>query len=61
MNENLTVQVCELEALKSIYPKELIIADYGTLVDVNDFIKNPAQELPRRLEYSIELSMNDVR
>lgn len=59
MNENLTVQVCELEALKSIYPKELIIADYGTLVDVNDFIKNPAQELPRRLEYSIELSMND--
>ncbi|XP_043261010.1 RWD domain-containing protein 2A [Colletes gigas] len=56
--ENLMVQIYELEALESVYPKELVIADHGTLADINDFIKNPAQEHPQRLEYSIELPMN---
>ena len=58
VNENLAAQICELEALQSVYPQELIIADHGVLADINDFIKNPAQERPQRLEYSLELSMN---
>ena len=58
VNENLAAQICELEALQSVYPQELVIADHGVLADINDFIKNPAQERPQRLEYSLELSMN---
>ncbi|KOC64432.1 RWD domain-containing protein 2A [Habropoda laboriosa] len=58
INENLTAQICELEALQSVYPKELVITDHGVLADINNFIKNPMQELPQRLEYSIGISMN---
>lgn len=61
VNENLAAQICEMEALQSVYPQELVIADHGVLADINDFIKNPEQERPQRLEYSIELSMNGVR
>lgn len=58
LTENLAAQICELEALQSVYPQELVIADHGVLADINDFIKNPAEERPQRLEYSLELSMN---
>ncbi|XP_050493193.1 RWD domain-containing protein 2A isoform X3 [Bombus huntii] len=51
--------VCELETLQSIYPKELRITDHGVLADINEFIKNPMQELPRRLEYSIEIPLDN--
>ncbi|KZC08873.1 RWD domain-containing protein 2A [Dufourea novaeangliae] len=57
--ENLTAQICELEALQSVYPKELRIGDHGVLADINEFIKNPSEELPQKLEYSIELSLNN--
>ncbi|CAK9818078.1 RWD domain-containing protein 2A [Anthophora plagiata] len=60
MNENLTTQIYELEMLQSVYPKELVITDHGVLADINEFIKNPTQELPQKLEYSIEISMNGV-
>ncbi|XP_068986315.1 RWD domain-containing protein 2A [Bombus flavifrons] len=59
IKENLTAQVCELETLQSIYPKELRITDHGVLADINEFVKNPMQELPRRLEYSIEIPLNN--
>ncbi|XP_053989182.1 RWD domain-containing protein 2A [Hylaeus anthracinus] len=58
IRQNLSKQVCELEVLESVYPKELTIADHGTLADINDFIQNPKQDLPQRLEYSIELPIN---
>ncbi|OAD52821.1 RWD domain-containing protein 2A [Eufriesea mexicana] len=58
INENLSAQVCELEALLSVYPKELIISDHGVLADINEYIKNFTQKLPRKLEYSVELSLN---
>lgn len=57
---NLTAQVCELEMLQSIYPKELAITDHGVLADINEFIKDPMLELPRRLEYTIEIPLNNV-
>lgn len=57
-SENLAAQVCELEALQSVYPKELAIADHGVLADINHFINNPMQQLPRRLEYSVELLLD---
>lgn len=59
IKENLTAQVCELETLHSIYPKELTITDHGVLADINEFVKNPMQELPRRLEYTIEILLNN--
>ncbi|XP_071874057.1 RWD domain-containing protein 2A [Bombus fervidus] len=59
IKENLTAQVCELETLQSIYPKELTITDHGVLADINEFVKNPMQELPQRLEYSIEIPLNN--
>lgn len=61
ISENLTAQVYELEALQSVYPKELVIGDHGVLAHINEFIKNPMNEVPQKLEYSIEISLNDVR
>ncbi|XP_078042108.1 RWD domain-containing protein 2A [Augochlora pura] len=58
IRNNLTVQIYEVEALQSVYPKELHIADNGILADINEFIKNPTEELPQQLEYSIDLSVN---
>ncbi|XP_076758150.1 RWD domain-containing protein 2A [Xylocopa sonorina] len=58
ISENFTAQICELEALQSVYPKELVITDHGVLADINEFIRNPKQELPQRLEYAIEISLN---
>lgn len=57
--ENLTTQIYELEALQSVYPEELVIADQGILADINNFIEFP-QELPQRLEYSIKISENEA-
>ena len=59
IKENLTAQVCELETLESIYPKELRITERGVLADINEFVRNPMQELPQRLEYSIKIPFNN--
>ncbi|XP_015188648.1 PREDICTED: RWD domain-containing protein 2A [Polistes dominula] len=59
IKENLTAQIYELEALQSVYPEELVIADQGILADINNFIEFP-QELPQRLEYSIKISENEA-
>lgn len=61
IKENLSAQICELETLLSIYLNELIISDHGVLADINEYIENSTQKLPRKLEYSIELSLNSVR
>ncbi|XP_076653293.1 RWD domain-containing protein 2A isoform X2 [Halictus rubicundus] len=58
IRENLAAQICELEALQSVYPKELHITDHGILADINEFIKNSTEELPQQLEYSIDLPVN---
>ncbi|XP_066595621.1 RWD domain-containing protein 2A [Prorops nasuta] len=55
IKENLTTQLLELEVLQSVYPKELIITDHGTLADINCFIERMSKELPQRLEYLLEL------
>lgn len=60
IKENLTAQVYELELLQSIYRKEITITDHAVLADINEFIKDPMRELPQRLEYSIEISFNNV-
>ena len=61
IKENLAIQISELEVLQSIYPKELVVADHGVLADINEFVKNPMQEMPQRLEYSVQIPMNNVR
>lgn len=61
IKENLTTQIYELEALQSVYPKELVVADHGTLADINSFIESPQEDLPQRLEYTINISENEVR
>ncbi|XP_076236831.1 RWD domain-containing protein 2A isoform X1 [Calliopsis andreniformis] len=59
INKNLTAQILELEALQSVYPEELTVADHGVLADINDFIGNPTRNIPHHMEYSIKLPMND--
>lgn len=61
VKENLTTQMYELEALQSVYPEELVVGDHGILADINHFIEFPQDELPRRLEYVIQISENEVR
>ncbi|XP_015595951.1 RWD domain-containing protein 2A [Cephus cinctus] len=56
--ENLTAQVLELEALQAVYPKELVIADYGVLADINNYIAGSNVEIPQKLEYCIEISIS---
>ncbi|XP_076220548.1 RWD domain-containing protein 2A isoform X2 [Nomia melanderi] len=60
ISENFMAQIYELEALQSVYPKELRITDHGVLADINNFIKSPTEELPQRLEYSIDLPLNGM-
>lgn len=56
IRENLTAQVHELEALQSVYPKELKLTDHGVVADINDFISdNSKTDLPCRLEYNIQI------
>ena len=58
--ENLGVQISELEALQSVYPKELTIVDHGNLADINEYISNCRDDLPQRLEYSIQVTIPEV-
>lgn len=58
--ENLATQIFELEALQSVYPKELSISDHGNLADINDFVAGNQSETPQRLEYDIEISTPKV-
>ncbi|XP_050451854.1 RWD domain-containing protein 2A [Cataglyphis hispanica] len=58
VTENLTAQVNELQALQSVYPNELVVADYGVLADINKYIEHPDRELPRWLEYAIAIPLN---
>ncbi|XP_043519120.1 RWD domain-containing protein 2A isoform X2 [Frieseomelitta varia] len=61
IKQNLEIQISELEVLQSIYPKELVIADYGVLADVNEFVRNPMQEMPQRLEYSVHIPLSNEK
>ncbi|KAL0105375.1 hypothetical protein PUN28_016793 [Cardiocondyla obscurior] len=58
MTENLIAQVNELQALQSVYPTELVVADYGVLADINEYIERQDRDLPRWLEYSISIPLN---
>ncbi|XP_012224339.1 RWD domain-containing protein 2A [Linepithema humile] len=58
VTENLTAQVNELQALQSVYPTELVVADYGVLADINEYIEHPNRDPPRWLEYSIAIPLN---
>lgn len=60
VTENLTAQVNELQALQSVYPTELVVADYGILADINEYIEHPDRDPPRWLEYSIAIPLNGV-
>lgn len=60
VTENLTAQVNELQALQSVYPNELVVADYGVLADINEYIEHPDRESPRWLEYAITIPLNGV-
>lgn len=57
---NLTAQVNELQALQSVYPNELVVADYGVLADINEYIDRPNREPPRWLEYAVAIPLNGV-
>ncbi|EFN77386.1 RWD domain-containing protein 2A [Harpegnathos saltator] len=56
--ENLTAQVNELQALQSVYPTELAVADYGVLADINSYIECSDRDPPRWLEYAITIPLN---
>ncbi|CAL1685474.1 unnamed protein product [Lasius platythorax] len=58
VTENLTAQVNELQALQSVYPSELVVADYGVLADINEYIECSDREPPRWLEYAIAIPLN---
>ncbi|XP_029165430.1 RWD domain-containing protein 2A [Nylanderia fulva] len=58
VTENLTAQMNELQALQSVYPNELVVADYGVLADINEYIVCPNRESPRWLEYAIAIPLN---
>lgn len=58
MTESLTAQVNELQALQSVYPTELTVADHGVLADINEYIECPDREPPRWLEYAIAVPLN---
>ena len=58
--ENLSSQICELEALQSVYPTELSIADHGTLADINSFISGANREFPKKLEYTLKIPIPQV-
>lgn len=60
VTENLTAQVNELQALQSVYPSELVVADYGVLADINEYIECSDREPPRWLEYAITIPLNGV-
>jgi len=60
ITENLTAQVNELQALESVYPTELVVADHGVLADINEYIERPDKDPPRWLEYAIAISLNGV-
>ncbi|XP_043267375.1 RWD domain-containing protein 2B [Venturia canescens] len=56
IREKVEAQLCELEALQSVYPKELTIADHGNLADLNEFVSGKRAAPPLRLEYTIEIT-----
>ncbi|XP_011155667.2 RWD domain-containing protein 2A [Solenopsis invicta] len=56
--ENLTAQVNELQALQSVYPTELTVADHGVLADINEYIERPDRDPPRWLEYAVAIPLN---
>ncbi|KAL6265403.1 hypothetical protein P5V15_002199 [Pogonomyrmex californicus] len=58
VTESLTTQVNELQALQSVYPTELTVADHGVLADINEYIECPDRDLPRWLEYAITIPLN---
>ncbi|XP_014469795.1 PREDICTED: RWD domain-containing protein 2A isoform X2 [Dinoponera quadriceps] len=58
VTENLTAQVNELQALQSVYPTELTVADHGVLADINGYIECPDRDPPRWLEYAIAIPLN---
>lgn len=58
--ENLTAQVNELQALQSVYPTELTVADHGVLADINEYIERPDRDPPRWLEYAVAIPLNGV-
>ncbi|XP_020292043.1 RWD domain-containing protein 2A [Pseudomyrmex gracilis] len=58
MAENLTTQINELQALQSVFPTELVVADHGILADINEYIEHPNRDPPRWLEYSIAIPLN---
>lgn len=60
MMESLTAQVSELQALQSVYPAELTVADHGILADINEYIECPDRDPPRWLEYAIVVPLNGV-
>lgn len=60
IREKLESQICELEALQSVYPEELTIADHGNLADVNEFVSGNCDSLPSKLEYSIQITIPKV-
>ncbi|XP_071554331.1 RWD domain-containing protein 2A-like [Temnothorax nylanderi] len=57
MTETLTAQVNELQALQSVYPSELTVADYGVLADITEYIERPDRDPPRWLEYAIAVPL----
>ncbi|XP_012532714.1 RWD domain-containing protein 2A [Monomorium pharaonis] len=59
VTENLTAQVNELQALQSVYPTELTVADHGVLADINEYIEHPDDRNPPRwLEYAVAIPLN---
>lgn len=61
IRETLEIQINELEALQSVYPKELTISNHGNVADINDFIAGNTNVKPLQLKYEIEISLDEVK
>lgn len=60
VKENLETQMFELEALQSVFPKEISVFDHGNLADINNFTSGIQIKVPHRLEYEVEISTQKV-
>ncbi|XP_058809447.1 RWD domain-containing protein 2A [Phymastichus coffea] len=60
IKETLEIQINELEALQAVYPKEVSTSDHGNIADINDYIAGKTIDVPLRLEYEIEVPVDEV-
>lgn len=62
LEEMLRIQLSEMEMLQSMFsnPGEFCVDDPSTIADIHEFLDGKTTILPPRLDYTINLSIEDV-